>query len=322
MNKIYIISPTYTATGGTELLHQLSDALIDNDINVYMYYIGNYEGSKVKERFNHYKKNISTQIEDDEKNLVIVPETLIRELYKFKKAKKAIWWLSVDFYPGSQRIKINLMYTIVRYIRDLKLRLFDKNWIHFVQSEYANQYLLNERHIPKSKIYPLSDYISGKFFKGLSADVNNRKNTVLYNPKKGFEFTQKLIHACPEIEWVPLINLSPEQMKNTMLSSKVYIDFGNHPGKDRIPREAALCGCCVITGKRGSARNSLDVKIPEKYKFDDTVDNIQNIKEQIEYCLRFYQESQKDFRDYIIKIKNEETQFEQDVYDYFIRGRK
>jgi len=33
---------------------------------------------------------------------------------------------------------------------------------------------------------------------------------------------------------------------------QVYIDFGHHPGQDRLPREAVQCGCVVITGKRGS----------------------------------------------------------------------
>ena len=48
--------------------------------------------------------------------------------------------------------------------------------------------------------------------------------------------------------------MTPEQVVDLMSESKVYIDFGNHPGKDRIPREAVINGCCVITGVRGSAR--------------------------------------------------------------------
>lgn len=55
-----------------------------------------------------------------------------------------------------------------------------------------------------------------------------------------------------------------------MSKSKVYIDFGNHPGKDRIPREAAISGCIVITGKRGAAAFAEDVCIPETYKFDES----------------------------------------------------
>ena len=30
---------------------------------------------------------------------------------------------------------------------------------------------------------------------------------------------------------------------------KLYIDFGGFPGKDRLPREAVMHDCCIITGK-------------------------------------------------------------------------
>ncbi|VAW80540.1 hypothetical protein MNBD_GAMMA15-2365, partial [hydrothermal vent metagenome] len=39
---------------------------------------------------------------------------------------------------------------------------------------------------------------------------------------------------------------------------------------DRIPREAAICGCCLVTGMQGSAANSVDVPVPGKYKFDES----------------------------------------------------
>ena len=51
-----------------------------------------------------------------------------------------------------------------------------------------------------------------------------------------------------------------------MLSSKIYIDFGEHPGMDRLPREAAINGLIVITNKAGAAFYKEDVGIKEKYK--------------------------------------------------------
>jgi hypothetical protein len=35
-----------------------------------------------------------------------------------------------------------------------------------------------------------------------------------------------------------------------------------------MPREAAMHGCCLITGKLGSAGNTIDLPIPPHYKFD------------------------------------------------------
>ena len=47
---------------------------------------------------------------------------------------------------------------------------------------------------------------------------------------------------------------------------------------NRIPREAAMCGCCVITNRNGSAANNVDVQIADKYKFDNEADEKQVIE--------------------------------------------
>ena len=60
--------------------------------------------------------------------------------------------------------------------------------------------------------------------------------------------------------------LSPEQVQAMLKKAKVYIDFGGHPGMDRIPREAALAGCIVVTNREGSAAFRQDVPIPSQYK--------------------------------------------------------
>ena len=48
----------------------------------------------------------------------------------------------------------------------------------------------------------------------------------------------------------------------------IYIDFGHHPDKERLPREAAIHGCIVITGLCGSAANSQDVPLPNYLKLN------------------------------------------------------
>jgi hypothetical protein len=53
-------------------------------------------------------------------------------------------------------------------------------------------------------------------------------------------------------------------------AAKLYIDFGHHPGRDRMPREAAMHGCCLITGRLGSAGNAIDLPIPNQYKLDSS----------------------------------------------------
>ncbi len=112
--------------------------------------------------------------------------------------------------------------------------------------------------------------------------------------------------------------MTNEKVRNIMWKAKVYIDFGNHPGKDRIPREAAICGCCIITGMNGSAKFKEDVPIPNVYKFDSTNDNIECIVKQIHNIINNYDKISKDFTDYKKFISNEKKTFKNDVKKYFV----
>lgn len=47
--------------------------------------------------------------------------------------------------------------------------------------------------------------------------------------------------------------LSAEEVQAMLKKSKVYIDFGGHPGMEHIPREAALAGRIIVTNRAGSA---------------------------------------------------------------------
>jgi len=108
------------------------------------------------------------------------------------------------------------------------------------------------------------------------------------------------------------------EVLDLLKSAKVYIDFGNHPGKDRLPREAATLGACVITSRRGSAGYFEDVPIPEEYKFEDTKENIPLIVAKIKDCLEHYEQRAKDFDYYREIIAKEPEKFTNDVKKIFI----
>ena len=146
--------------------------------------------------------------------------------------------------------------------------MFMKNYFHFVQSSYAKDHL-SMRGLESEF---LSDYLNPIHFNQSS---KIKEDIILYNPVKGAKITKGLISANRDFTFIPLEKLSNIQVQDLFKRAKLYIDFGNHPGKDRMPREAAMADCCVITGKRGSANNSIDVPIPQKYKLDDSklVDN-------------------------------------------------
>lgn len=115
------------------------------------------------------------------------------------------------------------------------------NAVHFVQSYYAKDFVENGLGIAKT--YFLKDYINDDIVKvaQLYGGESLRKDVCVYNPKKGYATLKPVIDACrSDIEWVALQGLKPDEMAKVMCQAKVYVDFGNHPGKDRIPREAAV----------------------------------------------------------------------------------
>jgi hypothetical protein len=63
--------------------------------------------------------------------------------------------------------------------------------------------------------------------------------------------------------------ISPEEVRELLQQAKIYMDFGPHPGMDRLPREAALAGCAVVTNRAGAAGFEEDVPLPGKYKLKE-----------------------------------------------------
>jgi hypothetical protein len=251
----------------------------------------------------------------------VSPENNPEKLKSFRNIQKCIWWMSVDnylfyhdFFFILKNFGLRLFLSQVRkklfHFRKLKM---DDSMTHFYQSEYAKDFLGKKRITEK---YRLSDYLNNEYF---NVDLSLvRNDVVLYNPRKGFEFTQRLIDSAPEISWRPLQNMTTEQVKEALLSSKVYIDFGNHPGKDRFPREAAACGCCVITGMRGSAKFFEDVPICNEFKFDEKKASLNDIISQIKLCLSDYEKQKRKFDEYRKFIKNERDVFINDVKSIFL----
>lgn len=232
-----------------------------------------------------------------------------------------LWWLSVDnflnmyglinalkFYSFRQVVNLifgGYIFNDFSYIKTIEF--------HLCQSYYAIDYL-KENGISNTDY--LSDYISDEYL-NMPENWENKEDIVVYNPKKGFDFTKKIIDKAPELNFVPIQDLTTNQVKDLLLRSKVYIDFGYHPGKDRLPRETAACGCCVITGKRGSAKYYEDVPINDEFKFDDNEENIDLIIEKIKKCLYDYELEIIKFKPYRDFIKNEKDKFSFDVKRIF-----
>ncbi len=301
--RIYVLCP-YAVTGGPEALHQLADAIYTYVTpKVYMVYFGNDEEKQLKapDRYSSYKNGgilKEKDIIDDEESIIVIPEINIEKVTQYTKAKMYLWWLSVD----------NFFHHIDKHLVEY-MNLINKVSLHMCQSYYSIDFI-KKCGIPKYKIVEVSDYTI------VSSDSQkNKENIVLYNPAKGFFYTYGLINQfCDNnISFIALEKLKLEQVSDLMSRAKVYIDFGGHPGKDRMPREAAVKGCIVITGQKGSAKNEIDVGIPPKYKINQDETDYAELSAFIKKCVDEFDLLNKDFEPYRSAILKENEIFIQQV---------
>lgn len=333
-SKVYVHCPAGSVTGGAELLHQLVDVLNRNGVMSYIVYFGDSPHT-VPSDYASYRINSADSIEDDSRNVEVIYEGRFDLVRTNKKIQKLLWWLSVDnFYLCSSHflsifdlLKYDTKFGLISAARQVKQLIKNNNKYIFnpltlkelkkydvmnaYQSEYAQNFLQNAGF---KEMMPLKDFINSEhqYDPSLTKD-----DIILYNPKKGLEFTKKLIKAAPNLNWVPLAGMTRAELIKTLRKAKVYVDFGYHPGKDRLPRECAMNGCCVITGFRGSAGFFEDVALPNKYKFKDKEKNIPFIIDRIKDILDNYDNRVDDFKMYRNLISREKAEFEEQALIIF-----
>lgn len=321
---IYIVSNGNKTTGGPETLHQIADTLNNHGIETEMVYYSP-KSSNVPDRYEKYNVKVANKIIDSQQNFLIVPESLTYVLSKYKKIRKCIAWLSVDNYLYS------LPLTLVKWrMKENKwpaflfpvafMALMAKGKIHFgvfrfnspnqqiyhaYNCEYAREYL-KKRGIKEEKTIYICGPLNETFFN--KPEKSERENIILYNPTKGVAFTRKIIDYCIlkklNAKFTPIQNLTPDEIKLLMSKAKIYIDFGEFPGPERIPREAVIMGCNIITSRNGAAGNEIDVPIPDQFKFNDCIDNIPQIYTSIVELLNNYElyySSYERYREKVIK---------------------
>lgn len=306
--RIVIICPGEVVSGGPEALHQLGAALQDAGQDVAMCYFPferKYEASPQAYRAYGVPVCKFDDIGDAE---VVLPEARTGLARLFLPEKTRIWWLSVDNYGGSTSKDARDRATD----RHLPLRLMH-GMTHLAQSAYAAGFLASNGLAS----LPLGDYLAGPHL-DQAPDVSAKERIILYNPRKGRSVTEQLITALPDEEFVPIEGLDRAGVAALLARAKLYIDFGPHPGKDRLPREAALAGCCVLTGRRGAADNGVDTPIPDRYKIDESgQDFIRTASKAITDILNDWDACHAEFEDYRQQIRAEKAQFKTQVAKAF-----
>lgn len=273
-----MLYPRGANSGGPEALHQLVDSFSRQGFQAFLVPMPGTEKNERVAAFTRYRAPEASSYEDNAENLVLSFEQPFKLLRRVRHAQVAVWWLSIDF---SSPFAVSRL--IARgsdgksiFVAALRQALLSRSfwaywahpsWIrervwHFTQSEYARQFL-KSRGIESS---PLSDYVTAT--PEPRSGESSRRRVIAVNPAKGFEHVAQIRALRPDYQWVELRGMSRTEVDLALQESEIYLDLGHHPGKDRIPREAALSGANVIVARRNGAEHWVDVQLPDRFKIE------------------------------------------------------
>lgn len=316
---IIIVCPDIV-TGGPESLHFLCNKLNYFGIESRIHYV-NYCGlcAKAYENYNCPKIDY---VEDTSNNIIIVPETLIDLSFNYKKSRIIVFWLSLEYFIHSMPYKHKLFRYLDFFVKPKNY--FNNSNLKFnISVRFKNTSIIHNIKFQRYS-HICNSYFAYNFCKSnfenvellrIPINIPDRKkiikdNVVLYNPKKKPFFTFLLKFLSRNIKFKAVIKLDKEKVFDLMASSKIYIDFGNHPGRERMPREAAMLDCLIITNRCGSAFG-LDLPILEKYKINEHVFNVFKIINTIKDGLKNYDVEILNFREYKESLLVENLYFDE-----------
>jgi hypothetical protein len=284
MYKIVVVAPgNFAPSGGPEALHQLVHMcnIIEPGSSAILYEPEDYLQSSI-EPYGKYNCPVISFKDLNKESLIVLPEVWPDLAHKFDN-KCALWWLSVDFFGSHGQSDLSRI--------DM----------HLSQSFYAKDFVSKELN---KKSLMVSDWID--FTPNYSVQ---KQNKVCVNPAKGMDLIDEFIQKNPSLLVAQIKGMSKTDVIKTMSESKIYIDFGHHPGRDRMPREASLSGCVVFTRRKGAASFYDDVPIGDWFKFEE----IEEIQDKIAAVLNDYQKFRKEQQYYFDWCLNNLSVFKQEV---------
>lgn len=322
-NEVLLFCPD-AATGGPEALHQLGHMINTFGGNAKMAYYGpisqlgmngdrlinHTEKSPMPQVYAQYTPQVLKETILNEGTLIIFPEVLTIS----SNHNAAMWWLSVD-----NALQANPRLNDASYRKDF---FADPKLIHLYQSEYARDFLKKSNALNAN---PITDYTDPQFIAYGQIAANNppiaqRANKICFFPRKGAELARDfLTHGSlkNQIDLVPIQEMTKEQVRDTLFSAKIYVDFGHHPGKDRVPREAAIAGAVVLLHAAGAANFNGDHPLSDTYRFtrdDITSGRLHQLIDAILDDPQTHFEAQLVYRQHIM---GEKERFETEVRNVF-----
>jgi hypothetical protein len=304
-SRIFIVCPAGVRTGGPHSLHQLCGRLRDVGHDASLVYVRSAEvrDALIQGRpwttcivreptapsYPEYAIRQADAIEDDPRHVLIVPERAPEMAEAFSRIQKAIWWLSTQAAPISRSAG-------------------PPDACHLCQS-VAVADLLRARGL--DNVFMLESYAV------LRPTGAPKRPQVAFNPAKGHELTSRIVACAPDVTFVPLAGMTDDAIASTLSESMLYIDFGHHPGRDRLPREAVLAGCALLVANTGTVAVFADMPIPRRYKIDPADADPRAIADRIRVMLRRFPHDLGDFQMFRRLVEDERARFERHVHILF-----
>ncbi|MFY0483333.1 hypothetical protein ACI6PS_12085 [Flavobacterium sp. PLA-1-15] len=316
---IYILCPPNNATGGPEALHQLGHLLKEMGYKVKMLY-SKRKMNPVHPFYQNYDVPYTFKISDSPNNIVVIPESMTNWIARYPLSEKKVWWLSLDFYEvlmNSREAKKNWIRKIVVPYKHTEYRFEkDKTVTHWNQSQRTKEFLLTKDL--DNPIEYLCDYVTELFFENLP-NLNDfeKENIITYNPKKGLDKIGPIINSLPQYKWVPLQGMTRVEMRDLLRKTKLHVDFGYFPGRDKIPREALVSGCCLLTGRDGTSGFKEDLGIPEQYKLHENEITVENASAKINHIMENFETVRQDFLSFREFVMGEKERMIADIKKIF-----
>ncbi len=335
INKIQILIPGGGFYGGLESLHQFVYMAKSLGVEISCVYIPtqNILGKNISFKKNINLKNYKIKIEskiDDTKNVcIVIPETFTGYIKIIRKAKISIWWLSVDNYidkikSENQQNLRNYLVLLADFSRKIFFSFINLN--HHAKSLSLNE-IKNKKIIHLCQSYYSYKFLKKKKFKNLLMlkdfiQIRNRRKfkkniDIILNSNKGQKYNELFIKEYNEIFKIEkLKNMSLNQTQKKLHQSKFFIDFGHHPGRDRIPREAVSQGAKILIKKEGAAKNKFDVNIDNNYKFTEY--NLDNEIKILEFLTinKILDNNWYNVKAYSQKINNDKIEMKKQIKQF------
>ena len=269
--KTVVMLCPHAVTGGPEAMHQAAFALNSIGVTCYMVYAGTDhpvaiepqrivcskpQSPALQTAYARYNPRIFSELQLGPDTLVVFPEAYAQYVARRERHGVALWWLSVD---NAFRANPKLADRATRF-----QLLGDEAIIHLHQSAYAREWL---RDSGFQNLLQLEDY-TNETFTDREAYGPSPQPWAAYNAAKGADLAASFFDEHPEYQALPLRKFTKPQLRDIFAERLIYIDFGHFPGKDRLPREAAISGSIVFTNCAGAGAVYEDFPIPDVFKFE------------------------------------------------------